>query len=347
MLNIWFNRAYSTTALTIGLLQENPDQEPVRIFGTHKDPDSPVMGACDVIEAEADDSVIGDAYVDWALEFCWQHAIDVFIPRLHLETISAARDRFTDAGVALVAGPAEASALMEDKAAAYLDAADAGIAVPPWVVARNGAELIAGYEQLLPLGDVCMKPVTGVGASGFRVLTTEAPTLEEVLATPTPLARVHEVADVLDAHVAKGGVVPPVMLLPFLTGPEVSVDCLADEDGNLLIAIPRTKLSRRRLLVEDPDAVEVARSIVGRHKLYSVSNTQVRYWRNPLADEAPRPYLLETNARMSGGLNQTALTGVNLPWAAVRLALGRSVDVAAPALGIAYSTVSTPVILSR
>lgn len=347
MLNIWFNRAYSTTALTIGLLRSNPEQVPVRIFGTHQDLDSPAMGACDLVEPEPAQDVTGQAYIGWALDFCHRHAIDVFIPRLYLDTVAAARKQFTAAGVALVAGPAGPAALMEDKAAAYTDAAQAGLAVPPWVVVRTGDELIAAYEQLLPLGEVCMKPVTGVGASGFRVLTTDARTLEEVLATPTPLARVHDVAAVLDAHASAGGSVPPIMVLPFLPGPEVSVDCLADHDGNLLIAVPRTKMLRRRLLVDDPAAVDVARTIVRRHKLYSVSNTQVRYWQNPLRDDAPRPYLLETNARMSGGLNQTALAGVNLPWAAVQLALGRSVQAAAPVLGLAYSTVSTPVVLNR
>ena len=120
MLNIWFNRAYSTTALTIALLRDNPDQVPVRVLGTHKDLSSPVMGACDVIAREPEESVIGVAYVDWALDFCRQHSVDVFIPRLHLNTIAAARERFTAAGVAVVAGPAGPATLMEDKAAALI-----------------------------------------------------------------------------------------------------------------------------------------------------------------------------------------------------------------------------------
>ena len=78
-----------------------------------------------------------------------------------------------------------------------------------------------------------------------------------------------------------------------------------------------------------------------------MSNTQVRYWQHPDLDDAPRPYLLETNARISGGLHQTALAGVNLPWAAVLLALGRPVVLPEPVLGVAFTTVSTPVRLAR
>lgn len=343
MLNIWFNRTYATNVHNIELLRANPDGVPVRIFGTHKDLDSPVMAACDVVEPEVDESVVGDAYIDWALDFCIRHAINVLIPRLHMDTISAARDRFAAIGVALVAGPAGPAALMEDKASAYADASEAGLAVPPWVVVRTGAELVTGYEQLLELGPVCIKPVSGVGGAGFRVLTTDPVDLDELLDTPSYSARVAEVAAALDARHAASGDVPPMMLLPYLPGPEVSVDCLADEAGNLLIAIPRTKISRRRLLVEDRDAVAVARTIIKRHRLSSLSNTQVRYWQNPLTDSAPRPYLLETNARISGGLHQTALAGVNMPWAAVQLALGEPVTAPAPTLGVAFTTVSTPV----
>lgn len=346
MLNIWFNRAYATTIHTIELLRQNDDGEQLRIFGTHKQMDSPVLAACDVIEPEVDESIIGSAYIDWALDFCTRHAIDVFIPRLHLDTISAAREKFTAIGVAVVAGPASPSALLEDKAAAYADAIAAGLAVPPYAVVTTAEQLTTAYEDLVPLGPVCIKPVNGVGGAGFRVLSTEPRTLEELLDTPSYTARVDEVAATLDAHHAAGGVVPPLMLLPYLPGPEVSVDCLADEDGNLLIAVPRTKISRRRLLVDDPDAVGVARTIIARHKLASLSNTQVRYWQNPQTDTHVRPYLLETNARTSGGLHQTALAGVNMPWAAVQHALGRPVTAPAPVLGAVFTTVSTPVELS-
>lgn len=347
MLHIWFNRAYSTTIHTIALLRENPDRTPVHIIGTHADPDSPVLAACDATEGEPGDGVLGDAYVDWALDVCRRHTVDVFIPRLHLDIVSAARSRFTAAGVALVAGPPGPARFLEDKAATYADAVSAGLAVPPWRVVSCGAQLLAAHDDLSHLGTVCLKPVTGAGGEGFRVLTTTPLTLDEVLTFPSHTARLDEVAAALDRHTEAGRAVPPLMVMPFLTGPEVSVDCLGDDEGVLLAAVSRTKIARRRLLVDDPGAVDVARTIVARHRLSSLSNTQVRYWRHPGLDDAPRAYLLETNPRLSGGLHQTALAGVNLPWAAVLLALGRPVELPEPVLGAAYTTVSTPVRLAR
>ncbi len=342
MLRIWFNRTYSTNLHTIALLRENPDCESVRIYATHADLSSPVVSASDVAEFEPSREVKGDSYVDWALDFCVRHDIDVLIPRLHLVTIAEARERFAAHGVAIVAGPAAAATLLEDKAAAYADARAAGLAVPPYRVVATGEELLAAFRDLTAeVGTVCMKPVRGVGGEGFRILTESRLTLADLSGSVPSKVRVAEVAAALDRHIDGGGVVPPRLVMPLLPAPEVSVDCLADEEGNLLAAIPRTKSARTRLLVADAGAVEVARTIVARHKLSSLSNTQVRYWAHPEHDRIPRPYLLETNPRISGGLYQTAFTGLNLPWAAVRLAMGDRVQLPTPQLGMALTTVST------
>lgn len=58
----------------------------------------------------------------------------------------------------------------------------------------------------------------------------------------------------------------------------------------------------------------MATLLVEHFRLPYLSNVQVRF-RNG------EPVLLEANPRASAGIYQTALTGVNLPWAAVRLLL--------------------------
>jgi hypothetical protein len=103
--------------------------------------------------------------------------------------------------------------------------------------------------------------------------------------------------------------------------------------------IGRTRSRRRRLLVDDAPAREVAERLTAAHGISFLSNTQVRYWQGP-ADAAPRPYLLDVNTRISGGLFQTALTGVNLPWAAIRLLLGEDPGPLHPEYGATFTTTS-------
>lgn len=341
VLRIWFNRTYATNVHTLAMLRDNPDGVPVHVIATHVDPDSPVMLAADERYPEPPAERTGEDYVAWALAFCRAHAVDVLVPCAHLAELSRARSRLQALGVALVAGPAEAATLLDDKAAAYADAEAAGLPVPPWRVATTGAELVAAYDGLAPLGEVVIKPVGGVGAEGFRVVTRAPLALDDLLGPLTPRVHLDEAAAALDAPPGPRVETPRLLVMPFLPGPEVSIDCLADEDGALLAAVPRSKTGRRRELVDDPAAVAVAAAVVRRHRLSSLSNTQVRYWQRPGVDDAPRPYFLETNARIAGGLFQTGLSGINLAWAAVRLARGEEVVLPQPKLGVSYATVSS------
>lgn len=322
-MRIWFNRTFATHTHTIALLRGNPDGEPVWVLGSHTDPDSPVLGACD--ETFIEPELQGEAYVQWALEVCERYAIDVFVPRLNLELFAHARERFTAAGVAVVVTSPGSLALLDDKAAAYEDARAAGLFVPPYRVADSPESLWDAFEEILKVdGSVCMKPVSGVGATGFHVLQDGPLSWEQVAGAEPYATPVAEVVASMGRARDAGASLPQMMVMPVLTGPEVSVDCLGDTDGNLLAAVARVERGRR-YSIGDETSEQVAATVVARHRLASLTNTQVRYWQHPGVDDAPRPYLLETNTRMAGGIFQSALSGVNLPWAGVLQALGRPV----------------------
>lgn len=332
MFTIWFNRTYATAAHLFPRLRANPDGLRVQIIASHVDSTSPVLGAADRSWLEPE--LPARDYVEWALQTCAERSVDVFVPRLHLLAIAEARPRFEAAGVAIVAGPPAAIRLLSDKSLAYADAEAAGLRVPPFRVVRTASELETAVAELSAEGQLCIKPVSGVGGVGYRQIVDRSPSWEDVMG-PAP-------ADItladLVAAIGAEGVVPATMVMPFLPGPEVSVDCLGDADGQLVAAVARSKNGRQRELVDDPAAVEMARSIVSRHKVRALSNTQVRYWQRPGFDTAPQPYLLETNVRAAGGLFQLALTGADLMWSAIREAQGLAPEVGPVVLGALYTT---------
>ncbi len=332
-LNIWFNRTYATTYWVMAMLRDNPGHVPVRLFVTHGDLCSPVVAAADVVEVEP--AITGDDYVDWALQFCLRHSIDVFVPRLAMSDISRRLSDFAAIGVAVLCCPHDAVIVLGDKDATYRSARARGVAVPPWRVACSADEFTTAFDELRaelePSERICLKPTVGVGGEGFRILDDTAMSLDDLLTAPSHRTSVSSVVAAMRAAQAKGRAVPTFMLLPYLDAPEVSVDCLAF-NGQLLAAVPRSKHARRSCILNEPAAVAVAQREVTAHRLSYLTNTQLRSWRGELV-------LLETNTRMSGGLYQTALTGANLAWAAVQLALGHDVSLPPIALGAEFTQV--------
>ncbi|WP_341830059.1 ATP-grasp domain-containing protein [Streptomyces liangshanensis] len=326
-LRIWLSSAGVATTQVMRMLRENPDAVDVRIHGTNVERDAPALSACDVSEVEPR-HVSDDNYADFALDFCRRHRIDVLIPPRRLAALAGLTDVLAQAGTHLMCSPPAAIDTLTSKSRTYEEAAAAGIPVPPWRVASDAASFREAVGELSATGErVCVKPAGEYSAFGFRILDDRPLRLKDLLAAPAPLASVEAVAQALQRAADEGETVPELLVMPYLEGPEVSVDCLSAPGGGLLAGIARSKQGRYRYLLDDPAPVAIARRLVGHFRLAYLSNVQLRH-------RDGEPVLLEANPRASAGIFQTAFTGVNLPWAAVRLLLhGDAGPLPAPRLG--------------
>jgi biotin carboxylase len=337
-LNIWFNRSFATSYWLIKMLRENPDNIPVNIFATHKDPTSPVLQAADHHGHESE--LIGQEYVTWCIDYCLANAIDVFIPRNNIEVIAQHLDQFEAIGVKVLASSYETINVLADKNKTYLAAQKLGIAVPPWRVANTEQSIREGIVSLQDeIGRderIVIKPTVGVGAQGFRILSNEAYTIDDLLSTEAAKVTLIDLLQAYRAADEAGTPGPELMLLPFLESPEISADCLADGDGNFIKYVPRTKDSDRLTRFSDryPAALDTIHKLHDAFDLRYLTNTQLRWWKGEAV-------LLETNTRASGGLYSSTLTGVNLIWEAVSLALGNKPNPTVPELDKAYISLGT------
>jgi hypothetical protein len=314
---VWLNRTYAENVFFIDLLRAAP--RPVEIHATHVDPDSPVLAAADFGSLEPD-RLSPEAYVEFALEFCARNSIDVFLPRLGQLAISLRRRDFEAVGTALVCPPAPAIAVFESKADGYAAMASAGLPVPLWRHVRTADDLLAAVEEIEADGSTaCLKPATGAGGEGFRVLTREPFSLRRLTGFPDARVQLDQVLAALESSPEPAD----LLVMPLLEGPEVSVDCLAAPDGRLLTAVGRTKDRRRRTFTTDPRYLEPTRHLIETFGVGYLSNVQYRHHHG-------RPVVLDVNTRPSGGLHQLRLCGLNLPWSAVQLALGEHPVAVAP-----------------
>ncbi|MGV9622313.1 ATP-grasp domain-containing protein [Streptomyces tendae] len=334
---VWLNRTYAENVFFMDQLRRNPADRAVEIHATHGDPDSPVLAAADTADLEPE-GLSPAGYVEYALDQCARRAIDVFVPRLHQSALVAHRAEFEAAGTALLAPPPEAVALFRDKVIAYEAVRAIGVPVPPWWRVRTADELVLAVEELEAGGHrACFKPASGAGGVGFRTVTRDPFSLAHLSGFPSPSVPLPLVVEALRAAEE------PVnwLVMPRLEQPEVSVDCLTGTDNRVRLAVGRTKNGRRRGFTLHEQWLAPARRIAEAFGLHHLSNVQFRMY-------GDRPVLMDVNTRPAGGLHQLALCGVNVPWAAVRLALGDDPgELEPPFLGQDYAVVSGPRPLRR
>ncbi|GHC09139.1 hypothetical protein GCM10010348_34410 [Streptomyces anthocyanicus] len=329
---VWLNRTYAENVFFMDQLRRNPADRAVEIHATHGDPDSPVLAAADTAEPEPE-GLSPAGYVEYALAQCARRGIDVFVPRLHQSAIVAHRAEFEALGTALLAPPPEAVAVFRDKVIAYEAVRAIGVPVPPWWRVRTADELVLAVEELEAGGHrACFKPASGAGGVGFRMVTRDPFSLTHLNGFPSPSVPLPLVVEALRAAEE------PVdwLVMPRLEQPEVSVDCLTGPDNRVRLAVGRTKNGRRRGFTLHEQWLTPARRIAETFGLHHLSNVQFRMY-------GDRPVLMDVNSRPAGGLHQLALCGVNVPWAAVRLALGDDPgELEPPFLGQDYAVVAGP-----
>ncbi|MEV8124395.1 ATP-grasp domain-containing protein [Streptomyces sp. NPDC085944] len=329
---VWLNRTYAENVFFMDQLRRNPADRAVEIHATHGDPDSPVLAAADTADLEPE-GLSPAGYVEYALAQCARRGIDVFVPRLHQSAIVAHRAEFEAAGTALIAPTPQAVALFGDKVIAYEAVRAIGVPVPPWWRVRTAEELVLAVEELEAGGHrACFKPASGAGGVGFRMVTRDPFSLSHLTGFPSPSVPLPLVVEALRAAEE------PVdwLVMPRLEQPEVSVDLLTGPDNRVRLAVGRTKNGRRRGFTLHEQWLAPARRIAEAFGLHHLSNVQFRMY-------GDRPVLMDVNTRPAGGLHQLALCGVNVPWAAVRLALGDDPgELEPPFLGQDYAVVSGP-----
>lgn len=306
--------AGAATVQVMRLLRENPDGVDVTIYASNVDPSAAALSVCDVSAIEPR-YVGNEEYAQFALDFCRTHRIDVLIPPRRLEALAGRDADFAAIGTSLMCSPSAAVKVLTDKVRTYEIAGAAGVPVPPWREARNADEFCAAVDELSLGGEtLCIKPSGEFSAFGFRILDDRPLTMASLRVAPRPVASVAAVAGAMRRAAEEGEFVPPLLVMPFLEGPEISIDCLSAPGGELLVGIPRAKQGRFRMLLDDPAAVDIARRLVRHFELAYLTNVQLRY-------RDGEPVLLEANPRPSAGLFHTSFADVNLPWAAVRILL--------------------------
>lgn len=300
---IWFNNWFSSLAYTIeNLKNSNSD---LVIIGTNVSTDCPYSKSVDIFEIEP--KVWGEKYIEWALGFCKKYGIDIVFARYHVNEIAQNIERFENIGVNVVCEDISIYNAMESKSKVYEFLASKGYTeIPEYYVANTTSEFEKFFGIIDDSGNkVCTKFDHDEGAQSFRLITDSLisetslnSTLENVLTYDNMVAILNKME--------LAGKMKPLMVMPKLLSPEVSVDCYNSMTEGF-IAIPRYKYgSRIKEIKLNQDLIDNCAKI---QKIYGFKygfNVQFRWASNGEFK------LLEINPRLSGGIHLTDMCGFSI-----------------------------------
>jgi len=334
---IWFNRWFSTAYHLIESIKNNADSMEFEIYGTHPNKDTVYFQVCDYSQTEP--VLDSEEYIEFCIDFCKKHGIDVFIPYHYAVEISGAIERFQEVGTkVLVSENNDLMQIISHKGKLYDSLIDSELKdiLPEYSVVETAEQFKEVYDRISQNGKrVCMKPAEGRGGEGFRVLRDSDGTLDELfghISHKTSFKEVHKTLSEVPTF-------NELMVMEYLPQYEYSIDCLA-YNGELLAAVPRKKVAGRvRELEHNTELIKIAQTVNDLYKIPYIYNVQVKYSNGV-------PKLLEINPRMSGGLHISCLSGINFPYLAVKLLLTGQADVPKPKFGIVATSIESTVVIS-
>lgn len=310
MTRIWMNHWFSTAYNIISLIRQG--ESDFYVIGTNEREYPTYRKICDAFYTEP--KLDENAYVDYCLDFCKAHAVDVFLPRRRFLAISRRIAEFEALGVRVMVDAYECILPLNRKSEAYAMFADcAEMHVPEYRMVTTPAQFREAVGDLQERwAQVCFKFEQDEGGRSFRLLD-ETPKGYAALFKKQSATRISYAAAC--EALAEAESFPPMIVMPYLPAEEISADCLDTPDG--LIIIPRFKNPTRTEQVRFPaDVLEMCRAFHQRCPLEMPFNIQFKYLDGI-------PYFLEVNTRMSGGVQMAcAAAGVNIPNIAVNKLLG-------------------------
>ncbi|MBQ8966656.1 ATP-grasp domain-containing protein [Ruminococcus sp.] len=310
---IWFNHWFSQAYNFIELLKRD---ERNYVIATAKVEEF-VFGAAADERAVEPRGVNGEEYVEWALKFCKENGVDVFFPKRWRAEVIKHIDDFGAIGTKVTADRnTEQNDMLDSKMKSCEFMREHGLCATPYMERITTVE---GFERAYAAikerygssHKVCVKADRDEGGITYRRLYDEA----APKSMPEDISYAAYLADLKSRSR-----IYPMVVMPYLSEPEMSIDCMRTESG--LIAVPRCKVDRHITALRfDREFLDIAERISSAVKIEYPYNIQLR----PLNGEQ---VFMEINTRMAGGCYKADAVGVNFPQLAVSHAFGDDIDIA-------------------
>ncbi|WP_323640116.1 ATP-grasp domain-containing protein [Pectobacterium polonicum] len=274
----------------------------VTIFASHRNERNEILSLADRAFLEPKDEAERLSFILTTVKTQGIHAIHA---GRHGRWCETHRHEIELLGVKLTTGTVNVDSLLiaDDKVSFAHEMEKLGLAVVPSIRVSSVDELRQQIATAPFSGaPLCVKPVTGIYGMGFwRFDDSASPMAVFTHPERRVVAPDHYLRALSDA-----GNFAPLVLMPYLPGPEYSVDMLV-EKGKVLAAVARRKAGALQYLENSGEAYQLAIACAESMQADGLVNVQTRH------NDDGVPQLLEINMRPSGGIGYTRFSGVNLP----------------------------------
>ena len=338
-MRIWFNKTFSTISAVFRNLRQSVPTGEVTLICTHTHTRAAAFLAADESYLEPAE-LTGQAYIEWCVDFCHQHNIQLFWPGKEAALISQHHVLFQTMGTQVLSvADYHTLTLLHDKANFYADLNPDVAQTMDFIAVNNRDEfdsavitLSAKHERL------CVKPAVSVYGLGFRILDTQRDSITQLLKGVEYQIPLQE----LRQGMKNTPEFNTLLVMEHLGGPEWSVDC-AGRHGELLCAVQRKKspLAGHGQTIDNNAEIQgMVTRLTAHYRLNGLFNIQFKEGVNG-------PRLLEINPRPSGGFGMACLSGANLAQIALQSIKGNTVQHPVIRYGLRVTEINTPVVLQE
>lgn len=309
-IGIWFTQSHSCQRDLILAAKKVKLFSGIHIIASHEDLRPEITSVADIqlVEPKVD-------RVEWVLLNAQRFNVKLIITGRYGKLYLDKKEKFDALGIRLMSGcsTAESVEQLHNKSLFTQLCKKSNLPVVPATTVKNASEMRDAFKSWAKKGEVCVKPVRGVFASGFWHLDPNTQPFDTFANSQNYKAHPETFMSAYGALEKP----PEYLVMPFLSELECSVDMYC-KDGVVVQAVARYKQKGdyQTLVLEDP-AIDMAIDAAKLFKCDGLVNMQARY------NKKGEIFILEINPRPSGGISNTFHSGINIVHAAIFDAFGQ------------------------
>jgi len=261
-------------------------------------------------------------YVERLLKICKKEKVDVILPCSLSEVLSISKkiDEIEFNGIKCAVSPFKSVVKMRDKFQVYEMLKKSNIPIPKSFLVKNKNQFLYALKSLgFPKNPVCFKPsksISSGGARGFRILSNIS--IEKIIFDLKSGSKEIDFKTAINAIERKKDL--NIITMEYLTGDHFTVHVMANKGEMthcipLLIQRPELGYAHWGIIQDNKRINSICQKIVRMMNFDFIVNIQFRLSKGV-------PHVMEINPRIAGTIGLAMAGGINLPYLAVKKALG-------------------------